>query len=47
MRFLFLSLSPTKDAGDPQALYEAAWTLLTRTIRQNTKHRSARTVLAD
>jgi len=42
-----LPLSPTKDAGDPEALYEAVWTLLTQTIRKNTKHRSARTVLED
>ena len=43
---LILTLTES-DPGDIDALYDEAWTLITQTIRKNTKHKSARTILSD
>lgn len=42
-----LSLQETASPKDSDALYDAVWTLLADTIRRNTKHQSATTILND
>jgi Leucine-rich repeat (LRR) protein len=44
-RSISISIKATKEAGDADALYTDAWSLLVSTVRKNAKHASAKEIL--
>jgi Leucine-rich repeat (LRR) protein len=46
-RSVSISIKATKDSGEADALYDAAWSLLAATVRKNAKHASAKEILEE